>query len=381
MSIPVSLIRCGSYDPEAVWSAVRASLEPMGGMGAFVKQGQRVLLKPNLLIGKPPEAAVTTHPEIVRAVAMEVQEAGGKVFLGDSPALGSITSILSKTGIDKVVEDLEIGVVPFRNPVTVPVPGGTVFKSIEISDEPRKFDVLINLPKLKTHTLMLLTLAVKNLFGSVVGVSKAGWHFRAKNDSRFADLLLDISRVVKPDLNILDGILAMEGNGPGSGDPRWTHLIVASPSAMALDQVTASVLGVGPDMFMMLARAREQGIEGSLPEHITTFGLSIKEAAVRSFRLPVTAKKADFSLPPFIKGRIRQSLSAYPVLNAERCITCGACADTCPVNAIVLHDGGGGDVDRSVCISCFCCQEICPERAIDPVEGRLLKMMKTLGVA
>jgi len=381
VSIPVSLIRCMSYDPEDVRSAVRASLEPMGGMGAFVKHGHRVLLKPNLLIAKPAEAAVTTHPEIVRAVAMEVQEAGGEVFLGDSPAFGSITSILSKNGIGEVVEDLGIGVVPFRSPVAVAVSNGVAFKSIEISAESRKFDVLINLPKLKTHTLMLLTMAVKNLFGAVVGVSKVGWHLRAKDDGRFADLLLDISRVVRPDLNILDGILAMEGNGPGSGDPRWTHIVAASPSAVALDHVIASVLGVGPDMFMTLARAREQGIEGSLPEHITTFGLSIKEAAVRDFRLPATAKRVDFSLPPFIKGRIRQSLSAYPVLNMEKCITCGACADICPVNAITLHEGGGGDVDRSVCISCFCCQEVCPERAIDPVEGRMLRVMKRIGVA
>lgn len=381
MTIPVSLVRCGNYDPEAVRSAVRAALKPLGGMDAYVRHGQSVLLKPNLLIGKPPETAVTTHPEIVRAVALEVQDAGGEVFVGDSPAFGSIASVLSKNGIGDVAKELGIGIVPFGNPVSVAIPGGTAFKSVEISGDSKKFDVLINLPKLKTHTLMLLTLAVKNLFGAVVGVSKAGWHLRAVDDTRFADLLLDLSRALDPDLNILDGVLAMEGNGPGSGDPRWTRLVAASPSPVALDQVTASVLGVGPEKFMVLARARAQGIDGSLPEHITTFGLPPEEAFIEGFRLPATAKSVDFSIPPFIKGRMRRSLSAYPVLDPEKCVTCGACAEICPVTAISLHGDGGGDVDRSICISCFCCQEICPERAIDPVEGRLLRAMKKLGVA
>jgi len=381
LTLPVSLVRCKSYDPDEVRSAVRESLEPLGGMASFVRSGQNVLLKPNLLTPQQSDKAVTTHPEFIRAVAMEAQEAGGHLFLGDSPAFGTMGAVLSRSGVGRIVKELGITVVPFKNPVTLAVPDGIYFKTLEIAEESQKFDVLINLPKLKTHTLMLLTLAVKNLFGTVVGVSKTGWHLRAKDDWRFADLLLDVARLAGPDLNILDGILGMEGNGPNSGDPAWTSIVAASPSAIALDQVVASALGAGPEKFMVLARAQKQGLEGSMPEQVKVIGLPAGEAVAADFRLPDTARSVDFMIPSFIRGRMRQSLSSYPMLDPGRCTSCGACRDTCPVSAISLHDGGGGDVDRSLCISCFCCQEICPEWAIDPVDGKMLKIMKKMGIA
>ncbi len=358
------------------------TLEPLGGMSAFVSQGQRVLLKPNLLSAKPPEAAVTTHPEIIRAIAMEVLDAGARPYLGDSPAVGSLASILKKSGIGQVVDELGIEVVPFKTPKPFSLPEGGVYRSLDLAAEAMEYDAIINLPKFKTHGQLVLTLAVKNLFGTVVGAAKISWHLKAGKDLRMADLLLDINRVVIPVLNVLDGVVAMEGNGPGgAGDPRQMGLLAASPSALAMDQVAASLVGVDSDRYPLLHRARERGMEGSETHQVSILGLSRDEAAVKEFVLPAGTTRVDFALPDFVSGPLKRSLTTYPVLDPEICTTCELCARVCPVNAIRLYENGGGDVDRDLCISCFCCQEMCPDGAIRPVPGRLLRLFKKVGIA
>jgi len=350
-------------------------------MSAFISPGQRVLLKPNLLMGKVPEAAVTTHPEIVRAVAQEVLDAGGSVYLGDSQAVGSLNSILKKTGIGKVMEEMGIESVPFKTPKSFPLPEGGVYRSLDLAAEAMEYDAIINLPKFKTHGQMILTMAVKNLFGTVVGAAKTGWHLKAGNDVRMADLLLDINRVVVPVLNVLDGVVAMEGNGPSAGDPRLVGLLAASPSTLALDQVAASLVGVDPAHHPLIHRALERGITGAEPHHAQVLGLGREEAAVENFVLPTSVKKVDFALPDYLSGPLKRTLTTYPVLDPEICTTCGLCSQICPVCAISLHDNGGGDVDKNLCISCFCCQEMCPEGAIRPVPGNLLRLFKKVGIA
>ena len=379
--IPVSLVRCPDYEPGRVRRSIREALGSLGGMEALVSPGQKVLLKPNLLQGKPPEKAVTTHPEIVHAVALEIMNAGGSVFLGDSPGSGSLASVLSKSGIARVIERLGIEVVPFGTPTPVSVPEGGVYHSIELAGEVFEFDLVVNLPKLKTHAQMVLTLAVKNLFGTVVGAAKPSWHLKTVDDDHMAELLLDIYRTVAPRLNILDGVLGMEGNGPGSGDPREVGLLAASPSALALDMIVSPLLGVDPAENPVLRRAMGRGLPGSLPEQVRMIGLSPEEASVDNFILPASCTRVDFSLPDFISGPLKRSSSSYPVLDPAVCTTCGICEETCPVSAISLFDGGGGNVDKNRCISCFCCQEMCPEGAIRPVPGRLLKLLRRLGVA
>ncbi len=379
--IPVSLVRCLNYDPDGVRQSLREALDPLGGMGALISPGHKVRRKPNLLQGKPPEKAVTTHPEVIRAASLEIMEAGGTVFIGDSPGSGSLSSVLSKSGIAGVVEDLGLKVVPFRTPVPVSVPVGGVYHSIELAGEAFEFDLIVNLPKLKTHAQMVLTLAVKNLFGTVVGAAKPSWHLKAGDSDHMAELLLDIYRTVAPGLNILDGVLGMEGNGPGSGAPREVGLLAASPSALALDLVVSSLLGVDAKENPVLRRSMERGLPGSMPEQVKVFGLSPEDASVDDFILPASYTRVDFSLPDFISGPLKRSASSYPFLDPSICTTCGICEGVCPVSAISLFDDGGGDVDKSICINCFCCQEMCPEGAIRPVAGSLLKILKRLGVA
>ena len=381
--IPVSIQKCTSYEPEIVRNALNKLLAPLGGINSFVTPGSRVLLKPNLLAPKTPEAAVCTHPEIIRAVALQVMDAGGTVFLGDSPAVGSANVVLKRSGIAGPVRELGIEVVPFRTPVSVSVSEGGIHRSILLAREALDFDAVINLPKLKTHGMMTLTLAVKNMFGLVVGAAKAGWHLQANEHVRFADMLLDINRALPPVLNILDGIVAMEGNGPGSGDPRTVGLLAASSSALALDQVIAQVVGVDPERNPVIYRARERDLMGSEPEHVRVVGEPINEVRVHNFVLPKSVSRVDFKLPDWMNRSLRKSLSSFPVLDSQKCTTCEECVNICSTDAITLHDKsiGGGTVDKDKCISCFCCQEVCPEGAIEPVPGRLLRMLRRVGAA
>jgi len=380
--IPVSIEYCNSYDPDEVRDALNKVLDHLGGMSSFVSPGDRVLLKPNLLAPKPPEAAVTTHPEVVRAVALEVMEAGGKVFLGDSPAIGSLAGILKKTGIMPVVQELGIQMVPFRTPVPIPVPDGGVYKSFLLAEEATGFDLILNLPKFKTHGMMTLTLAVKNMFGTVVGAAKPGWHLQASETARFADMLLDVWRVLPPGLSIMDGITAMEGNGPGSGDPLDLGLLIASPSALAMDAVAGPIAGLAMERHPVLYQAGVRGIEGAQKDQIKVLGEAIEDVR-RTFVLPKSASRVDFRLPAWMNRSMRKSLNSFPRLNPDLCTTCGECAAICPADAITLFDKPrtGGIVDKDKCISCFCCQEVCPERSIDIVPGRLLRILKAVKMA
>jgi len=380
--IPVSIQRCNSYDPIEVRDALNKALDHLGGMSSFVSPGDRVLLKPNLLAPKAPEAAVTTHPEVVRAAALEVMAAGGEVYLGDSPGVGSLARVLKKTGIMPVVHELGIRVVPFRTPVPIHVPDGGVYRSFLLAEEATRCDLILNLPKFKTHGLMTLTLAVKNMFGAVVGAAKPGWHLQASDTVRFADMLLDVWRALPPGLSVLDGITAMEGNGPGSGDPLDLGLLMASPSALAMDSVAGPIAGLRDERHPVLYQAGIRGLEGVKRDQIQVLGEEIEDVR-RAFVLPKSASRMDFQLPKWVNRPMRKSLNSFPRLSPELCTTCGHCTAVCPTTAITLHDKPrtGGIVDKEKCISCFCCQEVCPERAIDIVPGRLLRILKTVNLA
>ena len=380
--ILVSIQRCTNYDPDEVRDALNKVLDPLGGMSAFVSPGDRVLLKPNLLAPMSPDAQVTTHPEIVRAAALEVVEAGGVPLIGDSPAVGSLKAVLKKSGIMQVVEDLGIAVVPFRTPVLMTVPQGGVFKTLTLAAEAAEPDLIINLPKIKTHGMMTITLAVKNMFGTVVGAAKPGWHLQAKDQLRFADMLLDVYRTLPPVLSIMDGITAMEGRGPSSGEPLDLGLILASPSAVAMDLVAGSIAGLPIEKHPVLYQARARGLAGSQERDVEIIGETVEDVR-KLFDLPKSASRIDFRLPEWMRSSLRKSLNSFPRLNPEPCTSCGQCAGICPVQAITLYarPRTGGTVDKDKCISCFCCLEVCPEKAIDIVPGRLLRLLKKVNLA
>lgn len=370
----VSIQKCSSYEPHEVKTAIACLLEPIGGMSAFVRPGERVLLKPNMLAAKAPEKAVTTHPEVLRAVIEEVKKAGGIPLVGDSPGIGWIRKVAEKSGMLRVIEETGAELVEFSE--ALEIQGKGTFRRIALARPYLEADKLINLPKLKTHEMMTLTCCVKNLFGAVVGTAKAGWHLKAGADREmFARMLVEIYLLRKPELNIVDAVVAMEGNGPGSGDPRQVGVLLAGTDAVAVDVIAAEIAGIPKKLLYVERAALKLGIESAERCTITTTGLPLEEARVNDFRLPHISD-VQFGLPPFLKNRLRHYLTSRPVAKPDECKLCGICADACPPRAITIRDGKL-HFDYHACIRCFCCRELCPDGALDVREGALLKIINT----
>ena len=368
----VSIQRVPTYDRDQVAAGLRRLLEPLGGMPAYVRPGERVLIKPNLLMGKPPAAAVTTHPEVVRSVVEAVRAAGGIPLVGDSPGIGSYRKITAETGIAAVCADTGAELVEFRE--AVPVQGSGMFRKIDLARPYVEADRIINLPKLKTHEMMTLTCAVKNLFGAVVGTGKAGWHLKAGADRElFARMLLEICLLRPPDLTVVDAVTAMEGDGPSSGDPKEVGLLLAGDNAVAVDVIAAGIAGIPRNLLFVELAAQRLALPGALRDDIVTVGLPFPEACCReTFRLPPLSD-VQFGLPRFLKNRLRHHLTTRPVAIPEKCVLCGICRDACPPEAISIRDQRLR-VDYRECIRCFCCRELCPHGALNVEEGALLRL-------
>jgi uncharacterized protein (DUF362 family)/Pyruvate/2-oxoacid:ferredoxin oxidoreductase delta subunit len=369
----VGIERCTTYGRQEVRSALLRLLEPLGGMRHFVHPGERVLLKPNMLYAKAPEHAVTTHPELLRAAIVLVQEAGGIPLVGDSPGFGDFRKVAGKSGMQQVIEETGAEPAEFTESLERPAPG--MFKRFELARPYLEADRVINLPKLKTHEMMTLTCAVKNLFGAVVGHAKAGWHMKAGADRElFARMLLEIYLLRPPDLTIVDAVTAMEGNGPGSGDPREVGLLLAGTNPVAVDVIAAELAGIPKKLLFVENTARRLGIAGAERTAIATTGLPLDEARVVPFRLPPLSD-VQWGLPPFLKNRLRHYLTTRPCVIPEQCKLCGICADACPPRAITISEGKLA-FDYHACIRCFCCRELCPHGALDVRTGALLKVIK-----
>jgi len=369
----VTIEKADSYDSGSIRAALDALLAPLGGMAAYVQPGERVLLKPNLLSAKPPDRAVTTHPALVREVIRLVREAGGIPIVGDSPGVGGLRRVAEKSGILAVLEKTGTELVEFTEPREVA--GSGTFKRIALAAPYLEADRVINLPKLKTHEMMTITCGVKNLFGAVVGTAKAAWHLKAGADRElFARMLVEIHQLRPPDLTIVDAITAMEGDGPGSGDPRQVGCLLAGVNALAVDVVAADIIGI-PHKLRYVERAAERlGIPGTDRAAITLAGAPLDEVRMHGFRLPHISD-VQFGLPSFLKNRLRQHLTSRPVAIPGKCRLCGICRDACPPGAITLKDGKLV-IDYHSCIRCFCCRELCPDAALTVREGALLKCIK-----
>jgi Pyruvate/2-oxoacid:ferredoxin oxidoreductase delta subunit len=267
---------------------------------------------------------------------------------------------------------LNIELVEFDNPRVLTPPQGSAFKNIEIASQVLDADVVINLPKLKTHSQMLLTLGVKNLFGTVVGKRKGEWHFMAGVDRDiFASLLLDICFLANPALTLLDGIWGMEGHGPSNGDLRPVGLIAAGDDTVALDTALCHVLGASLSSFAFVRVAQKRGLGETDLKNISFAGKTLSEVAVPDFKVP-HLDSVTF-LPGFLNRLARRALVSKPIHVSSNCSECRQCEEVCPADAIAVNDGRG-KIDYDRCIRCFCCQEVCPENAIRFHQGLLLKL-------
>jgi uncharacterized protein (DUF362 family) len=317
MQLSVSLIRAQSYERHLLRDALEALLQPLGGMAAFVKPGDRVLLKPNLLTGARPGKECTTRAELVYCVAQMVQSAGGQPFLGDSPAFGSAKGVAVANGYLPLIEELNLPIVDFHGK-RYQIAGDT-FNHLLLCKEAIEADVVINLPKLKSHSQLTLTLGVKNLFGCVPGKMKAFWHMEAGKDAnRFGEMLVETARAINPNLTILDGIIGHEGNGPSGGEPRYLGILGASPDVFTLDRAVVEILNVTPNVVPTIAAQARLGLCPELAEmhfpHLQPAQLQIND-----WKLPDTLMPIDFGMPRVIKSTfkhlyirfIKERMSAY----------------------------------------------------------------------
>ncbi len=357
------IVRKSSYSYDQLRPHFFAMMDALGG--EMIRRQEQILIKPNLLMAAAPARAITTHPFLVRAAVEYVLERGAIPLIADSPAIGSFTRIMEKGGFQEALAGTGVVGRPFKETRLVDL--GPPFGKVALAQEALAAAVIINLPKLKTHAQLLLTLGVKNMFGAVVGFEKPQWHLKmGSRRELFALLMVRIYERLKPAFTILDGITALEGDGPGRGGrPREVGVIMGSSSAHALDLAVCRLLQLDPDRLPTLKVARELGL---LPDHLELDG---ELSRVRGFALP--ALSPNLSGPKFIQGFIRRYLLSNPRCDDGSCNLCGECGQICPVKAVSYE--GQAIFDLKTCIRCYCCQEICPEGAIgirEPLAGKLL---------
>lgn len=367
-------------------ACIRTLVEQMGGMGRFVRPGERIVLKANLLRAAPPESAICTHPAVVEAAAKLVKEAGGTPVICDSPggALHKeavLRNLYEKTGMAAAAAAAGAELSMDSSTRTVSLPEGKVLRQAEIITPVAEADGVIDLCKMKTHVLMSMTGAVKNLFGVIPGLSKVGYHATHPDHATFADVLLDLTGYVKPRLSLMDGILAMEGDGPGSsGTPRQAGLLLASANPLALDTAAGAIMNLPRQDNPVLLAAERRGLTPCRMEDVELIGGTVEELRMADYKFPASTKSnlMDF-LGPLARPAERlckKALSQTPRIDGAKCVGCGICAKSCPGQAIAMTaPGKKARISQKACIHCYCCHELCPQRAVELHQswlGRLL---------
>ena len=376
MDNSVFVVRCEDY--ASVEGAISQLLDSMGGVARFVENGDHMALKVNLLRKALPQEAVTTHPGVVAAVAARVVNRGATALIVDSPGGGfrysekNLRDIYVAAGMDRAAESsgATLNMDTAYQPVSCPE--GELIKHFEVIRPVVEADGVINLCKLKTHTFMGMTGAVKNSFGVIPGLSKPGYHAKLADTERFAGMLLDLSRLVAPRLTIMDAVVAMEGDGPGTGAPRPVGFLLGGVNPLAVDVVAEEIIGLPRVHNPILCEAEQRGLTPTRLDQVTVVGVDPKSLRIPKFKLPTTRiGGTGLSSGNWLQKRLeplfKNGLSRRPVVDNNRCIACGACVKGCPMAAITLVGSGKkrcAAIDDSSCIRCYCCHEMCPEAAV-----------------
>ena len=383
MKTLVSIVKCEDYFPERVGAAVKEAVDLIGGIEQFIQPGGRALLKPNLLSARSPDDAVSTHPAVIEAIIDLVKSAEGTCSVGDSPSIGAETPegymrLLRTTGMKDVLD--RTGASPIRLDDFAfehEVPDAGVFKRILLSKAVFDTDLLISVPKFKTHALMVFTGAVKNLYGCIPGRRKVAYHLQVgDNIEMFAQVLVDLLRAVRPGLSIMDGITGMDGQGPSCGRKRNLGLIMASADPVALDAVSCMAAGIDPLSVPVLRLAAEQGLGVADPADIDVVGLHVKDVLIPDFQLSPREDLVN-QMPKFLYRMLQNQLVHRPTFLHEKCTGCRSCAKMCPVSAI-SGKGKQLEFDYTSCIRCYCCQEVCHFEAIRLRSGFLRSSIDAL---
>ena len=382
---PVVLIPLDNYEQQNVDAAVARGLEMLGGVESIIGKEEKVLLKPNLLGKALPQKAVTTHFSVFSAVCKVLKEKGyAHVSYGDSPGHPTTTpeKAAEACGIAAEAKKWDVPAGEFNAGSVVHFPEGKACKSFYLCKAVQETDALINICKMKTHALERITGAVKNMYGCITGVNKATGHAHFPSSEAFADMLADLHRCVKPRLHIMDGIMAMEGNGPTSGTPVAMNVLLFSLDPVALDSVYAALVHLDAHMVPTCVSGARAGLgvmEADEIEIVTPDGVLSMDEAQRKYGNP------DFDV---FRGVMKKHLLAKfmpllpflqhrPRADMKKCVACGICEQSCPVPEKAVHAGNGQKAryDYKKCIRCYCCQEMCPAKAIEVYRSPLNKLL------
>lgn len=380
MGTKVALQKCDSYDRELVAKSIKDLLAPLGGMSRFVKKNDKVLIKPNMLSCKEPERAATTHPAVIEAVVKECFDAGAlEVFVGDSPPaiFGRTEDFWHKTGFADATNRAGGKMLCFEKDGKADVSFKVLGKEVTTSVVKTVFeaDTVISLSKMKTHNLTRITGAVKNNFGFIPGFVKAMFHKKFTKVDDFSAFVSELTRALPVKLHIMDGIEAMDLQGPASGRVKKNHVLIASESPVAVDMAFCKVVGLKPLTVPILKYCKKIGWGPASFEDIDFEGTPVSDCLVKDYAVPPAPP--IYLVPDFILDFIKKMIWTGPSLKENKCVKCGRCKNICPARAIEIGDNGAG-FDRTKCISCFCCMEVCPVEAIEmkasPLMAIVLKM-------
>ena len=374
--VEISVTSCKSYDADEVRSALISVLEPLGSLD-WVTEGMNIAIKANLVTFAHPDEAVTTHPSLICELIKLLKEKGANVVVGDSPG-----GLYNEAFLEKVYKACglyaveEAGATLNRDFSTASArfEGAVVAKDFTYTAYLDKADAIIDFCKLKTHGMMGMSAAAKNMFGVIPGTMKPEYHFRYPDPADFARMIVDLDEYFKPRLCIVDAVVGMEGNGPTQGTPRSIGCIAASENPHKLDMLCAELIGLSPKEIPTLLAAQERGLAPASIDDIAICG-DYKPFVVSDYQNISVKKSLLFDSRSKLFGKIaRKALEATPSLSSKACRGCQKCRQICPAQAIVMKNGKP-IIDRKKCIKCFCCQEFCPFGAMKvhrPLPARIL---------
>jgi len=375
----VVVLKCEEYDLDLIYPKLLWALEQLGGIEHIIAKEKVILLKPNLVVASSPEKAVTTHPVVFEAIGKILYEKGYKILYGDSPGLGNPFNVAKKSGLVSIAEKYNMIHGDFSDGKKISIPESRVCKQFDIVNAMFEADAIINLPKMKTHALQRITGAIKNPFGMVLGYNKATMHSRYTNAFIFSEMLIDLNKYLKVDLHIMDGILAMERNGPRNGDPIKMNVILVSTDPVALDSVFCRLVDVNPDRIPTITFGEKYGLGNY--HNVELIGDELEPLINKNFNIPKTKLQVEdknkFSI---LKNAVRR-----PYIEEDLCKKCGVCVEVCPVDGKAINwDNMNKKIppiyDYTKCIRCYCCQEMCPHEAIDVETPLLGKILAKIGL-
>ncbi len=369
----VSIVKCNNYHFDTVKEAVKNALSLIGGISTFIKPGEKVLLKVNLLIRRIPEKATTTHPALAQALAELVMEAGGLPIIGDSPGgyhfynQKTLEAVYETCGMKEAAVKSGAELNYNTEMIDIPYPQGQVIKNIKTIKSVVTVDKIINIPKIKTHMMTVYSGAVKNMFGIIPGSYKAEYHLRFEDTGDFANLLIDLCLFAKPVLTVMDAVIGMEGYGPTNGSPKNVGLIIASANPYNLDIVAADIIGLKPEQVPTIKKSVERGLCTGNVHDLNVIGERIEDVRVFDFKKPTVKVAFNFYsilLPKWLAKYLERMIKPKPCFKYNVCKACNMCAASCPPKAIQMKEGKPV-VNLNKCIRCFCCHELCNYNAID----------------